>query len=47
MTKCLVKETETLIKMSEIVEVKSVYFGGGENIQIICCMYMCRGPSWP
>lgn len=29
MRKCLVKETETLIKMSGIVEIKSVYFGGG------------------
>jgi len=44
MTKCLVKETETLIKMSGIVEIKSVYFGGGETIYlIICCMYMCKG----
>ena len=34
MTKCLVKETETLIKMSEIVEVKSVYFGGGEKFRL-------------
>lgn len=34
MTDCMVKEVETLIKISGITEIKSVYFGGGKNFEL-------------
>ena len=35
MTKCLVKELASLIKLSQIKTVTSVYFGGGEIEQCV------------
>ena len=32
MKNCLVTETETLLKMSQVRRVKSIFFGGGEYI---------------